>query len=118
MRRETRASRPTSATGVAAHPRRRIDAAEAHRLGMVNHVVARDDLEPFTMDLAGRIAHHDPLALKLAKRSVNAALDAQGQGRAIDHAFALHHFGHTRHRVEGGSIVSAEFLEQRRRRSS
>ena len=84
-----------------------IDAAEAHRLGMVNHVVARDELERFTMDLAGRIARHDPLALKLAKRSVNAALDAQGQAQAIDHAFALHHFGHTRHRAEGGSIVSS-----------
>jgi enoyl-CoA hydratase len=90
-----------------------IDATEAHRLGMVNHVVPAAELEAFTMDLASRIARHDPLALKLAKRSVNAALDAQGQAQAIDHAFALHHFGHTRHRVEGGSIVSAEWLSRR-----
>jgi enoyl-CoA hydratase len=92
-----------------------IDATEAHRLGMVNHVVPAAELEAFTMDLASRIARHDPLALKLAKRSVNAALDAQGQAQAIDHAFALHHFGHTRHRVEGGSIVSAEWLSRRGR---
>jgi enoyl-CoA hydratase len=67
------------------------------------------------MDLAGRIARHDPLALKLAKRSVNHALDAQGQTQAVDHAFALHHFGHTRHRVEGGSILAAEWLADRGR---
>jgi enoyl-CoA hydratase len=90
-------------------------AAEALQAGMVNHVVARDELEAFTMDLAARIARHDPLALKLAKRSVNHALDAQGQAQAVDHAFALHHFGHTRHRVEGGSILAAEWLANRRR---
>src|SRR2546421_407666 len=73
-----------------------IGAEEALRLGMVNHVVARDELESFTLDLAQRVARQDPLALKLAKRSVNHALDAQGQAQAIEHAFALHHFAHER----------------------
>ena len=31
-----------------------VTAEEAHRLGMVNHVVARDDLRPFVMAMAGR----------------------------------------------------------------
>jgi len=32
-----------------------IDAAEAHHLGLVNHVVKHDDLLPFTLELAGRV---------------------------------------------------------------
>jgi enoyl-CoA hydratase len=32
-----------------------IDAAEAHRLGLVNHVVPHDDLVPFTLELARRV---------------------------------------------------------------
>ena len=32
-----------------------VDAAEALRLGLVNHVVAHDDLLPFTLELAGRV---------------------------------------------------------------
>jgi enoyl-CoA hydratase len=87
-----------------------VSAEDALRLGMVNHVVPRDELEPFTRTLAERIARQDPLALKLAKRSVNHALDAQGQAQAIDYAFALHHFAHTHHRASGGQIVSSEWL--------
>jgi enoyl-CoA hydratase len=93
-----------------------IGAQEALRLGMVNHVVPRDELESFTLELAQRIARQDPFALKLAKRSVNQALDAQGQAQAIDHAFALHHLAHTRHRAASGAIVSSEWLALRRGR--
>jgi enoyl-CoA hydratase len=83
-----------------------IGAEEALRLGMVNHVVPVEELEAFTLDLAGRIAQHEPIALRLAKRSVNQALDAQGQAQAIDHAFALHHLGHTHHRATSGSLIA------------
>jgi enoyl-CoA hydratase len=92
-----------------------IDAAEGLRVGMVNHVVPVAELEAFTLELAARIARQDPLALKLAKRSVNHALDAQGQAQAVDHAFALHHFAHTAHRGGEGSILSAQWLAARRR---
>jgi len=83
-----------------------IGAEDALRLGMVNHVVPAEELEAFTLDLAQRIARHDPLALRLAKRSVNQALDAQGQAQAIDHAFAIHHLGHTHHRATSGSLIA------------
>lgn len=64
-----------------------IAAAEAHRLGLVNHVVPRAELAAKTMDLARRIAVNDPFALRMAKRSVNDTLDIQGQRQAIDIAF-------------------------------
>ncbi|MDP6604808.1 MAG: enoyl-CoA hydratase-related protein [Dehalococcoidia bacterium] len=60
-----------------------IDAAEAHRLGMVNRVVPLDQLEEATMWLAGRIALNDLYALKVSKMSVNQAADIMGQSAAV-----------------------------------
>ena len=70
-------------------------AAEAHRLGMVNHVVPREELADFTLKMAVRIASKPSFALKLAKEAVNKTLDIQGQADAIDAAFYLHHLCHT-----------------------
>lgn len=72
-----------------------IDAVEAHRLGMINHVVPQDDLERFTLALARRIALKPAFALKLSKESVNAAEDAQGRVSAMSTAFALHQLAHS-----------------------
>lgn len=62
-------------------------AAQAEKMGLVNHVVPRAELETATLDLARRIAINDPFALKMAKRSVNDTLDIQGQRQAIETAF-------------------------------
>ncbi len=70
-------------------------AEEAHRLGMVNHVVPRAELEDFALDMAKKIAQKPAFALKLAKEAVNKTLDIQGQTNAIDAAFSLHHLCHT-----------------------
>ena len=70
-------------------------ADEAHRLGMVNHVVERDALEDFTLAMAVKIAAKPAFALKLAKEAVNKTLDIQGQTNAIDAAFSLHQLCHT-----------------------
>jgi enoyl-CoA hydratase len=64
-----------------------VDAREAHRLGLVNRVVARDALAEETLALARRIALQDPFALKLAKASVNETMDIQGHRRAVENAF-------------------------------
>jgi enoyl-CoA hydratase len=71
-----------------------IDAAEAHRLGMVNRVVPLAELEARTMELAKEIARMNPHALQMAKRAVNQTLDIQGQYAAIQAAFDLHSLGH------------------------
>ena len=70
-------------------------AEEAHRLGMVNQVVPRAELESRTLDLAARIATKPSFALKLAKQSVNQALDAQGQWTSHQAAFSLHQLAHS-----------------------
>ncbi len=47
-----------------------IDAAEALKLGIVNAVVAPDDLMPETRKLARKIAAGPPVAIRLAKRAI------------------------------------------------
>ncbi|BAN04005.1 putative enoyl-CoA hydratase [Ilumatobacter coccineus YM16-304] len=77
-----------------------IDAAEAHRLGMVNHVVPRDELNDFALAMAGRIAAKPSFSLKLAKLAVNQTLDAQGFQISQQQAFGLQHVGHAHTRAE------------------
>jgi len=56
---------------------RTIDAAEALAMGLVNRVVPHEQLEPVALEYAGMIAANSPLAVRHAKRVINAAaLDA------------------------------------------
>lgn len=80
-----------------------LSADECLRLGMVNHVVPRDELEEFTLSLARRIALRPSIGLKLAKQAVNFSMDLQGQPHAVTGALAMHHVGHAHNRVEFGS---------------
>ena len=72
-----------------------VSALQAYNLGMLNHVVPRDRLADFTLELAGKIAKRPSFALKLAKMSCNQALDAQGFWNAQQAAFSLQHVGHS-----------------------
>lgn len=51
----------------------RIDAEEADRIGMVERLVADEELEPVAFDLARAIAAQPPLAVRGAKRAVAAS---------------------------------------------
>lgn len=82
-----------------------VSAEEAHRLGMVNHVVPAAELRPFVMSMAGRMAQRPSFALKLAKESVNQTLEAQGQWTALRSAFSLQHLAHAHNRVKFGIPV-------------
>lgn len=82
-----------------------LSAAEAEKLGMVNHVVPGEDLSKFTLDLAQRIAQKPLFALKLAKEAVNAAQDAQGRNSAMQTAFALHQLAHSHNMQVHGMLI-------------
>ena len=82
-----------------------IGAAEALKLGMVNHVVANAELAEFTLNLAKRIAQKPSFALKLAKEAVNAAQDAQGRVGAMNTAFALHQLAHSHNMQVHGMLI-------------
>jgi enoyl-CoA hydratase len=87
-----------------------IDAQSAFSIGLVNHVVAADQLRAKTLEIANRIASRSPIALQLAKEAVKLAsrsnLD-EGLRREVD-LFAL--CFSTEDKNEG---VSA-FLEKRK----
>jgi enoyl-CoA hydratase len=91
-----------------------IDADEAHRLGMVNRIVPRDELESATLSLACEIAQMHPHALLMAKRAVNQSLDAQGQHQALQSAFDLHSLGHANAWIVSGYPVMLGLEEMTR----
>jgi len=53
------------------------DAAEAEKMGLVNKVVALDDLEETYVEWARKMMAKSPLALRMLKSSFNAELDGQ-----------------------------------------
>jgi len=79
----------------------RFGADRAHALGMVNHVVPREELEEATFAIAERIATMPPLGLMLAKKAVNQAEDLMGMRAGMDSVFGLHHAAHA-HNAEVG----------------
>ncbi|WP_262700725.1 MULTISPECIES: enoyl-CoA hydratase-related protein [Streptomyces] len=50
-----------------------VDAAEAHRTGLVQRVAGTEEILAEARELAGRIAAKSPLGLRLAKRALNEA---------------------------------------------
>jgi enoyl-CoA hydratase len=82
-----------------------LDARDAEARGMVNHVVPRNRLTPFVLELASRIAEKDRFALKLMKETINQAQDAMGRPAALAYSFAMHQLGHVHnHAVHGFPI--------------
>ncbi len=89
----------------------RLGAAEAERLGLVNHVVPADRLQDFTRQLADRIAALPPFAVRATKASINRhlrrsvedALDLSGAWQRIslksdEHKAAVKAFAERRKR--------------------
>jgi enoyl-CoA hydratase len=56
----------------------RIPADEALRIGLVNRVVPRDELDAATLALANEIAKNEPFVVQTTKRAVNRAWDVAG----------------------------------------
>ncbi len=91
-----------------------IDAQEAFRLGLANHVVPADQLQTKTMEVANRIAEKSPVALRLAKEAVKPAsrsnLD-EGLRREVD-LFALVSRAKTKTKASAHSSKSAKRISK------
>jgi enoyl-CoA hydratase len=61
----------------------RVPADEAFRLGLVNRVVPREELDAVTLALAEEIARNEPFVVQSTKRAVNRAWDVAGFRAAI-----------------------------------
>jgi len=64
------------------------DAQRALDLGVVTHVVERDELQERALELARSIAKNGPVAVRLALESIYTALDANTR-QAMDHEASL-----------------------------
>jgi 2-(1,2-epoxy-1,2-dihydrophenyl)acetyl-CoA isomerase len=61
----------------------RVDAAEAHRIGLVNRVVPLADLHTEVRALAARLATRPPLAVTAVKDAIRASYVDQEHGLAV-----------------------------------
>jgi 2-(1,2-epoxy-1,2-dihydrophenyl)acetyl-CoA isomerase len=86
-----------------------VPAAEAYRLGLVNRVVPRAELEDTVRDLASRLAQGPTKAIGVAKWLTNRSLDVDRSTAFADEAMAQELITHTEDSREG--ILS--FVERR-----
>lgn len=63
---------------------RRIDAAEAYRMGLVSRVVADDELLAVALEVASGMAKFSPYGLEYSKQAVVAGLEIASLGAAIE----------------------------------
>jgi enoyl-CoA hydratase len=88
----------------------RIPAGRARELGMVNRVVAADDLDSTGLAIANHIAAIDPNLVKQTKRAINRAFEARNMLDALEEALAIDLA------IEGaGSPDKIQFMEIARR---
>ena len=88
-----------------------IDAEEAHRLGMVNKVVPLAELDKASEEMAAQIAVMNPHATRMAKRTINAQLDAMGMHAGLNHAYDIHAMGHANAWAMCGQVTTAGLAE-------
>ena len=88
---------------------RKVKADEALNMGLVNSVVAADDLEAATMKLASHLASLPGQALALTKRLLNESLERSLEDQLEAEAYAQDTAGRTSDHFEG---VTA-FIEKR-----
>ncbi|WP_317930823.1 enoyl-CoA hydratase [Halioxenophilus sp. WMMB6] len=72
----------------------KITARDAMQYGMVNEVVAVEELAEFSLAMANKIAEQDLFSLIMAKRAVNQTVDTMGQPAALQAVFDIHEFQH------------------------
>jgi 2-(1,2-epoxy-1,2-dihydrophenyl)acetyl-CoA isomerase len=87
----------------------RVSAADAYSYGLVNRVTPLDQLESATYELASRLAEGPTIALGMAKRLVNRALDGNREAALFEESMAQELITRTGDASEG----IASFVERR-----
>lgn len=84
----------------------RMPAGRAEQFGMVNKIVARDDLEEAGRNMATKLAGHPRLGLWLAKQAVNHVEELRGKRTAMDAIYHMHHFAHAQNDLTTGDKLA------------
>ena len=66
----------------------RVDAQEALQLGLVNHVVPRDQLDAKVDEIARNLANKSPLTLRLGRRAFYTMRDME-YGKALEYLSSM-----------------------------
>lgn len=61
-----------------------IQAEEAYRLGLVNHIVEHEELLPIAEKIVAKIAKKGPIAIKNVIKAINACYDKQDNGYIVE----------------------------------
>ncbi len=67
----------------------KIDAGRAEAIGLINRVVAEDELLPQAFALADEISLNDPLAVQLTKKALLNSLNIAGLNQALENALEI-----------------------------
>jgi enoyl-CoA hydratase len=94
---------------------KRIVAARAIEIGMINRICPRQELERVTMEIATEIAARPRMAVSLAKKAVNFAEDQMGLRSSLDHSFALHQLAHAASAETSGDPILGQTPASMRR---
>ena len=89
----------------------RMTAQRAYEIGMINRVVARDQLEEEVTAIASRIVQQPRLGLQLTKQACNHIEDLQGKSTGIDAVFGMHHFAHAQNSLVKGDYIAGHDLK-------
>lgn len=84
----------------------KMSAQRAHQFGMVNRVVARENLRAECAKIAARLARQPSLGLWLTKQAISQAEDLRGKRAAMDAVYHMHHFAHAQNDLVLGSPIA------------
>ena len=84
----------------------RMSASRAHSFGMVNKVVAREELREAASAWAVKLAGQNRLGNWLTKQAVNHVEELRGKSAAMTAVFHMHHFAHAQNDMVTGNSIA------------
>ena len=84
----------------------RMPAQRAYDLGMINRVVAREDLASKVEEIAEEIASRPRFGVTLTKQAMNFIDDLNGKRVGMDAVFHMHHLSHAHNQLTTGNLVA------------
>jgi len=84
----------------------RMSAERAAHFGLINRVVAREQLEQEVTAIAEQLARQPPFGLTLTKQAMNFIEDQRGKRASMDAIFHMHHLAHAHNQVLSGDLVA------------
>ncbi|MDB5448520.1 MAG: Enoyl-CoA hydratase/isomerase [Phenylobacterium sp.] len=84
----------------------RMPAERAYQFGMVNRLVAREDLEKEVEGIAAELATRPRFGMMLTKQAINHIEDLRGKRTGMDAVFHMHHLAHAHNQAVSGSAIA------------